>query len=136
MTVEIKKVLNPDFMALVALWVEMNEVLSEPIHAPAAVYNLVTDLPKRDFRCFGLYRDGVLSGFTAGYALSEKTYYFSGIYAPNSSKNVAGLIERSFAEIAHLGYTRWEADCNNENIASILKKYGAVPMYTRYKKED
>ena len=137
MQVKINSIPNEQFLDLAILYVEMNKVLSEYIPAAPALYNLTHDLAtKPNFMALGLYEDEQLNGFVTGYALSEKTFYFSGIYVKIKNKNVKLLIEESFKQIDELGFTRWEADCNNEHIASILAKYGATPMYTRFKKEN
>lgn len=136
MTVEIKPIPNEQFMDLAILYVEMNKVLSQYIPAAPALYNLTHDLARPNFIALGLYENGKLNGFTTGYSLSEKTFYFSGIYVITRNKNAKLLIEESFKGIEELGFTSWEADCNNEQIKSILTKYGAKPLYTRFKKES
>lgn len=133
----IKSIPNEQFMELAVLYVEMNKVLSEYIPAAPALYNLTHDLAtKPSFNALGLYENDELNGFVTGYALSEKTFYFSGIYVKIKNKNAKMLIEESFKHIDKLGFTRWEADCNSKQIADILTKYGATPMYTRFKKES
>ena len=136
--IEIKEIPNEHFLDLAILYVRMNKLLSECVEAAPALYSLTHDLAsnKHTFMAIGLYQDDVLKGFTTGYALSEKTFYFSGIYSEVKNKNVKILIDKSFEHIYSLGYTRWEADCNNDNIASILSRYGATKMYTRFKKEN
>ena len=136
MQAKINSIPNEQFMDLALLYVEMNKVLSHAIPAAPALYTLTHDLAtKPNFIALGLYEDEQLNGFVTGYALSEKTFYFSGIYVKIKNRNAKLLIEESFKYIEDMGYISWEADCNNEQISSILTKYGAKPMYTRFKKE-
>lgn len=136
MKAEVKSIPNEQFMELAILYVEMNKVLSCQVPSAPALYTLTHDLAnKPDFIALGLYENERLGGFVTGYALSKKTFYFSGIYVKIKNKNVRILVEKSFSLIKDMGYTSWEADCNNDNIASILSKYGAKPIYTRFKKE-
>lgn len=136
MQAEVKPIPDEQFMGLATLYVEMSKVLSLPISAAPALYTLTHSLAtKTNFIALGLYEDGQLNGFVTGYAISKKTFYFSGIYVKTKNRNAKLLIEESFKCIEDMGYVSWEADCNNELISSILTKYGARPIYTRFKKE-
>lgn len=132
----VKSIPNEQFMELAVMYADMSTLLSEYVPAAPAMYNLTHDLTKPSFMALGLYEDNKLIGFVTGYSLSEKSYYFSGIYTSKKTRGLKLLIEESFKLIKEMNFTRWEADCNNAMIASILKKYGATEMYTRFKKEN
>jgi hypothetical protein len=131
----IKVIPNEQFLDLALLYVDMSLELTEQVKAAPALFNITHELTNKDFIAMGLYESNKLTGFVIGYALSDKTFYFSGIYVKNKNKNVGKLIDKSIEMVKDLGYTRWEANCTNNNIKSILLKQDAQIMYTRVKKE-
>ncbi len=131
MKVDVRLIKDEEFLSLAIMYVKMNE----PVAAAPALYSLTHDLTAKDFTAIGLYENDVLSGFVTGYALSHKTFYFSGIYVKVKNKNVGKLIDYSIKYAKELGYKSCEANCTNSNIQSILIKKGAYVMYTRVKRE-
>lgn len=134
---EIKLIPNEDFMQLAELTVEMYQSIDKHIAPYQAVNTLIHFINNATgFRALGLYDENVLVGFVTGNALSDKIFYFSGIYIiVQNTEWVKTLIEKSFADIQEMGYIGWEADATNKNISSILEKYGATTKYTRYRKD-
>lgn len=135
--IEIKRIENDNFLPLAALHAQFHQTLPVRADPFAATLLLVQDITQRtDFRAWGLFEDSKLSGFVIGYAESKKSFYFSGLYVIiKLNKSLKQFIEHCFTDIAKDGYTSWEVDCTNKNITSMMEKYGAAPMYTRYKKE-
>lgn len=89
-----------------------------------------------NFTAIGLYENDVLMGMVHGYEEKPGEFHFSGLYmAIKNSEWGQKLIEYSFILIEERGYTAWEVDATNPNIASIMEKYGAQVKYTRYRKE-
>lgn len=133
---EVKPIKNEDFLQLVALNYEMYQGIDPNINEFQATNTLLHQINnEKGFLALGLYDDTALAGFVLGHEYNEKTFYFSGIYVIiKNSASVKQLIEFSFAKIEELGYTAWEVDATNENIGSIMKKYGAEVKYVRYRK--
>lgn len=124
-------------MQLAELCCEMYKEINPTINAFQAVNSLIHQITtQKGFLAIGLYDGSALAGFTLGYEYNEKTFYFSGIYVIiKNNASVKQLIEFSFSKIEELGYTSWEVDATNENIGSIVQKYGAKPTYVRYRKD-
>lgn len=132
----IRQLLNEDFPALVELNAKFYKTLPVTQDAFNATANLVKDvLQQPNFTAWGLFEGDKLVGFVTGYALSKKSFYFSGLYVIiRLNRNLKQLIEFCFREVAEKGFTTWEVDCTNKNITSMMEKYGAAPIYTRYVK--
>lgn len=133
---EIRRLNNSDFLALCSLQVEFYETLPVPADAFVAIDTLTTDAKcKFDFRAWGLFENDLLVGFVTGYANTKKSFYFSGLYVIiRLNRNLKKFIDFCFNEVETDGYTSWEVDCTNSNITSMMEKYGAAPIYTRYTK--
>lgn len=132
---EIKHIQNDDFLQLANLYAQMCKHLPQPMNDYAAVKVLTDDIMKqKDFKAIGYYEGNELKGFVTGYALNEKKFYFSGIYVIIKNMNLKKLIDYSFERVELDGYESWEMDCTNKSISSIMEKYGAKPVYTRYAK--
>ena len=126
---------NKDFELLYPLYIEMGKHLKVKQGAFESLFALTHDIAnKSDFIAMGIFDGSKLTGFVTGYAITKNLFYFSGIYVTINNINVKKLIDFAFSTVQGLGYKGWEADCN-DNINGILEKYGAKPMYTRYKKE-
>lgn len=134
---QIKPITNDEFYQLVELTIEMYADINEQINAFQAVNTLMHQINNKvNFTAIGLFDETVLMGFVTGYEDGDKLFHFSGIYLVNKkSKETKELIEYCFAKVEERGYTAWEIDATNDNIASIMEKYGAVVQYTRYKKD-
>lgn len=134
---EVRLVKNEDFMQLAELVCEMYKSIDESINEFQAINTLIHSInSEKAFLAIGLYDDTALAGFVLGYEYNEKTFYFSGIYVIiKNNIQVKQLIEFSFDHIAKLGYTSWEVDATNDNICSIMEKYGAKIKYKRYRKD-
>ena len=131
----IRYITNNDFLQLATLYAEYSTKLPVTLNPAAATFILTKDMVERqDFRAVGYFEKDILKGFVIGYAISKKEFYFSSIYVIIKNIELKNLIEFCFAEIKEAGYESWEADCTNKGITSILTKYGAKPIYTRYKK--
>lgn len=102
-----------------------------------AVNTLVNDInTTENFLAIGLFDEDKLVGFTAGHKLRDGVFYFSGIYLSlKNSDWTQKIIDFSFAHIKELGYTAWELDATNDNISSIMRKYGATVKSTKFYKE-
>lgn len=137
MQMEIREISNDELLQLVALTTQMYKEIDPAINNFGAMATLVHDIQnKPDFFALGLFKGAELVGFTTGYGVSKKVFYFSGIYVIiKNNKHVKNLIDFSFAFIKDKGYSAWQADATNGNISSILEKYGAEAKYTRYYKE-
>lgn len=124
-------------MQLVDLTVDMYKEMDVGVNPFQAVNTLIAYINNaKDFTAIGLYDDQTLVGFVTGYQQNEKTFYFSGIYVIiKNNEWTKKIIDFSFALIEERGYDSWEVDATNDNISSIMEKYGAVPKYTRYRKE-
>jgi len=134
---EIREILNEDFIQLVTLTAEMYKAINPNINNFGATATLVHDISNRkDFSAIGLYDGGVLKGFVTGYGESKNVFYFSGIYVIiKNNEWTKKLIDFSFAYVKNKGYSAWQVDATNGNISSIVEKYGATAKYTRYYKE-
>lgn len=138
---EIRKLENSDFLALLPLVVEMYRAIDKNINEVGAVATVLNDmLSQQDYLVLGMFDEGKLSGFVAGHYFQQnseqKTFYFSAIYVMIKNKiQTKELIEYAFEYIKSKGYSAWLADATNGNISSILEKYGASIKYTRYYKE-
>ncbi len=124
-------------MQLVDLTVDMYKEMDVGVNPFQAVNTLIAYINNaKDFTAIGLYDGQTLVGFVTGYQQNEKTFYFSGIYVIiKNNEWTKKIIDFSFALIEERGYDSWEVDATNDNISSIMEKYGAVPKYTRYRKE-
>lgn len=134
---EIKFIPNEDFLELATLCIEMYKAIDSNINAFQAINTLVHMINnEKGFIAIGLYDDKVLLGFVIGNEFKQSVFYFSGIYVVTKNTEwVRNLIEFSFDKVKELGYTGWEVDATNDNISSIMEKYGASVKYTRYCKE-
>lgn len=133
---ELKEIDNDNFLQLVNLNAIMYQEMDPSINAVGATATLLEYVKKPDFIALGLYDEEKLVGFTAGYAMSKKVFYFSGICVIiKNNEWTKQLIDFSFAFIKKMGYSAWQVDATNGNISSIMEKYGATAKYTRYYKE-
>ena len=133
---DLREIGNEDFLQLINLNAKMYEEIDPSINAVGATATLLEYVKKPGFIALGLYEDKDLVGFTAGYAMSKKDFYFSGICVIiKNNEWTKKLIDYSFAFIKQMGYSAWQVDATNGNISSIMEKYGAVAKYTRYYKE-
>lgn len=133
---EIKLVEDKDFLELARLTVEMYKEVNPEVNEFQATNTLVTLIGSNSFVAIGLYEDGVLLGCVTGCKHAGTVFYFSGIYmSVRNTEWTQKLIEYSFEHIKGLGFTAWEAEAGNNNIASILEKYGATKKSVRYRKE-
>lgn len=127
---------NNDFIQLAELTVEMYASVDSAINSFQAVNTLMHFINSgNDFTAVGLYEDNILMGFSSGHAIND-VFYFNGLYVSiKNSEWTQKLIDYSLDLVKTKGYKAWEVDATNENIASIMEKYGAKPRYTRYRKE-
>lgn len=132
----IRRLTNEDFLALAELHAQFYKTAVKPVDAIFATSSLLSDIQNQmDFKAWGLFDGDKLAGFVIGYAISKKVFYFSVIYVINKlNRNLKQLIETCFQDIEKDEYTSWEVDCTNKNITSMMEKYGAAPIYTRYSK--
>lgn len=115
----------------------MYAALNKGINPFQAVNTLVHSINnEKDFIAVGLYEDGVLTGFITGNAFGTDSYYFACLYMETKGNpNIVKLIDYSIDFVQNtLGYKSWILDANNENMASMAEKYGAVMDSIRYKK--
>lgn len=124
-------------MQLTELVVDMYQSINAGINAFQAVNTLIHTINnKPGFLAIGLYDETALAGFVVGYEETKNIFHFSGIYVIIKNNEWSKkIIDFSFAHIKELGYTAWTADATNDNISSILEKYGAEVKYRRYYKE-
>lgn len=134
---DIRPIPNDDFMQLAQLTVEMYSEMSDQVNPFQAVNMLMATINNGpNFTAIGLYDSEVLMGFVTGYEPSKGLFQFTGIHlVVKSTEWTKKLIEHCFALVEANGYKFWEADATGDNMASILEKYGAVEVYTRYRKE-
>ena len=134
---EVRLIKNEDFMQLAELVVDMYHHINTDINPFQALNTLVHMINnKPGFVAIGLFDETALAGFVIGYEDTKKTFHFSGIYVIIKNNEWSKkIIDFSFAHIKELGYTSWTADATNDNISSILEKYGAEVKYKRYYKE-
>lgn len=134
---EVKIILNDDFVQLMDLNIAMYKSIDPRINAFQATNTLMTFINGGTcFTAFGLYDGPELVGFVTGCQENEQTFYFSGIHlAIKDGEQLKKLIEFCFAWAKEQGYKCWSADATNPNISSILEKYGAKPIFTKYRKE-
>jgi hypothetical protein len=135
--VEIRLITDNEFIQLVELNAEMYAGINPDINEYRATEMLMTLIRStEEFMSIGMFEENVLIGFVSGYKFSPTSFLFTGLYVVHKNSDwTKQLIEYCFDLIEAKGYTRWEVDATNENIASIVKKYGAEPKYTRYVKE-
>lgn len=131
---EIKHIPNSYLLQLLELNIAMHKHINSETNEYGATATLIHDINNQeDFTALGLYDEDKLIGFTTGYKFSKKCFLFSGIYVIiKNSKDLANLIQSSFDLAKSKGYSAWIADATNSNISSILEKFGATPVYTRY----
>lgn len=134
---EIRFIPNTDFLQLGKLTVNMYYAIDKNINEFQAINTLVHSInTQKNFIAIGLYDDKILKGFVTGYEGGIDIYYFSGIYLEDkNTEYTKKLIDFSFETIKEMGYKGWEVEANNENIASIVEKYGAKMQHIKYRKE-
>ena len=136
MEAEVKLIPDDQFLELAQMYLDMSKSIPYSVSIPYTLYILTkSTVEKTDFTALGLYENKQLVGFTSGYAVSKETFYFSGIYVKVKYKNTRLLVEKSIEYVKNKGYSIIESDCNNSNISSILEKYGAKPLYIKYRKD-
>ncbi len=128
---------NDDFLQLVELNAKMYYEAYNKANAVGATATLMKFVMEEGFTAFGVFdENNRLLGFSHGYKILNKTFYFSGIYVIiKNNKNTKKLIDFSFEKIKELGYDSWELDATNSNITSIIEKYGATKISTKFRKE-
>jgi len=133
---EIKEIPNDDFMQLAELNAKMYSDINSEINEFQATNTLIHFINNGpQFVSIGLYDETTLMGFVSGHALNEHSFIFTGIYLEiKDTKDTKNLIEYCFNYVEEKGFKFWEVDATNDNIASIVEKYGAEKQYTRYKK--
>lgn len=134
---QVKLIENDDFMQLVELNAKMYSSIDSNINSFQATNTLVTFINQGiNFTAIGLYEDGVLMGFVHGYEEKPSCFCFTGLYVDvKNSEWTKKLIEFSFELIEDRGYKSWELEATNDNISSIIEKYGASIVYKKYRKE-
>lgn len=134
---DIRLITDAEFIQLVELNSAMYASINPDINEYRATEILMTFIRStEEFMSVGMFEENVLIGFVSGYKFSPTSFLFTGLYVVSkNSEWTKQLIEYCFDLIENKGYKRWEVDATNENIASIVEKYGAVPKYTRYVKE-
>lgn len=134
---EVKLILNDDFVQLLDLNIAMYQAIDPRINAFQATNTLIAFINGgKCFTAFGLYDGPELLGFVTGCEENNQTFYFTGIYITvKNSDYLQKLIEFCFDWVKTNGYKYWSADATNENIASILEKYNAKVIFTKYRKE-
>lgn len=134
---EIKPIVNSDLVQLLELAIKMYKVIDPTTNEFGAVNTVMYEInTKEDFTAIGLYDEDKLVGFMTGYCFSKKQFHFSGIYVIiKNNEWTKQLIEYCLDLIKQKGYSAWSVDTTNGNISSIVEKYGAKELYTRYIKE-
>ena len=134
---DLKIIENADFLQLVNMVPKMYAAIDGSINSFQAINTLMHFVnTQENFLAIGLYDEDVLTGFTMGHSLANGVFYFSGIYIEaKNSRYTKLLIDFSFDLIKGKGYSGWQVDATCSNIASIMEKYGAEVLYTRYSKE-
>lgn len=134
---QLRVITDNDFKQLLDLYLAMGKSINANFTDFQIIFTLLTSVSQNpSFAAFGLFDDDVLLGFSCGWGLSEEKFYFSGFYVTGKNNpNTRNLIEFSFAEIKARGFTNWELDATNENIASMMEKFGATVKSTKYGKE-
>lgn len=132
---DIRLIEDKDFIDLVDLNAKMYSEIDPSINAFQATNTLIAMVNSNSFAAIGMYDGKILMGFVSGYRVND-VFYFSGIYSIERGIDVIQkLIEYSFEYVEKIGCKAWEADATNNNISSILEKYGAEVKYKRYRKE-
>lgn len=133
---DIKLIENKDFMQLAELTVDMYASMELNINAFQALNTLITSINNtKGFTAIGLYDGTALAGFITGHENGPGIFYFSGIYMVlKNTEKTKDLIEYALNMVKEREFKYWEFDATNPNIASIMEKYGAKPIYTRYRK--
>ena len=134
---EVKLITNEDFMQLAQVNAAMYKSIDDNINEFQATNMLIALINGgHNFTAIGLYDNNVLMGMVHGYEEKPGEFHFSGLHvAIKNSEWTQKLIEFSFELIEDRGYTAWEVDATNDNIASIMEKYGAKVKYKKYRKE-
>lgn len=136
---KVRYIENKDFPQLLELYTELQAPLvgaeKQDFYSFAAS-DLCAQMARPDFKAIGLFDGDTLLGFSLGFAKSTKIFHFSAIYAKiRISKNLKNLLDFSISEVERSDYSKWEADCINPNIISILEKWEAKVDFTRMVKE-
>jgi hypothetical protein len=134
---EIRHIDNTELTQLLELAILMYKVIDPSVNEFGAINTVMYEInTKEDFTAIGLFDDNKLVGFMSGYCFSKKQFHFSGIYVIiKNNEWTKQLIEYCLDLIKQKGYSAWSVDTTNGNISSIVEKYGAEPLYTRYIKE-
>ncbi len=134
---EIRPIINSDLVQLLELAIKMYKVIDPTTNEFGAVNTVMYEInTKEDFTAIGLFDENKLIGFMTGYCFSKKQFHFSGIYVIiKNNEWTKQLIEYCLDLIKQKGYSAWSVDTTNGNISSIVEKYGAKELYTRYIKE-
>ena len=128
----IKEIPEDNFSFLCVLYSEMNKSIIKPINEIQSIQQLLEDIKKPAFRAYGLYcRNNQLVGFITGYAISDTTYYCSGLYN-TSKRQTLSLIRTLINEAKSLGFTKWETICNNPKMTKMYKRLKGKPIFSYY----
>ena len=131
----IRELTNDDLLELLPLYTSMVLSLDKEVNVFGAINTLVHEIAtKEDFIAIGLFRKTELIGFMTGYCFAKKLFHFSGIYVKvKNNSGLKTLIEFCLDLIRDKGYSAWSSNATNSNISSIMQKYGAKAVYTRFR---
>lgn len=134
---EIRTLTDNDFFKLLEMYLAMGKSIDVKFTDYQIISTLVNSVATYPtFVAFGMFDNGKMIGMSCGWGTNNAKFYFSGLYIEKQYRlKVQKLIDHSFEAIKKAGYKGWEIDATNENIASIMEKYGAKPTSTKYCKE-
>jgi len=131
----IRELTNDDLLELIPLYTVMIKSIDESANTFGAINTLMHEIStKEGFIAVGLFSKKELIGFMTGYCFAKKLFHFSGIYVKvKNNSGLKTLIEFSLDLIRNKGYSAWSSNATNSNISSIMQKYGAKAVYTRFR---
>jgi hypothetical protein len=143
MDYSIKDISEEEFFLLAALHHKM--VLSSPFSVDSVMASteaLLTVIRAPASIKQGLYaynadtNSHTLVGFMTGYAMTQETYFWAGLYVePRYRSGVKLLIDQIEELIKALGFKAIEADGVTSEGIAMMERYEYTPKMTRYRKE-
>jgi len=132
--IQIRALLNKDFLDLVNLYVNLKDVAYEYKNdIYLTTVSLVEDTLRRNFLAVGLFFEDSLVGFITGYEYDKNDFIISGIFVKEQNrKNLKLLLDNFLSKVKKLGYKTYRAFCYSDNVISIMKKYLSKKVNVQY----
>lgn len=137
MDYEVKKIDEDDFFVFADLYYKMT--LCSPFGVASksgATDMLLTSLKSPASIRNGLYSKGKLVGFANGHAISETTFFWSGLYIKKGHRHQAKkLIDATENAIETAGFKAIEANGFTSDGVNMMEKYNYEPKQILFRKE-